>query len=67
MLAAMMSVPPDDHRHEVLSLSHQLEGQSVLLLGNDVLRKLEEQVEPDDGVDGLHQELQTQDSQGYDQ
>ena len=48
----------DNHRHEVLSLAHKLEGQvGAFLFGNDVLYELQQQVEHQYGIDGLHQEF----------
>ena len=49
-----------NHRHEVLPLAHQFEGQSVLLLGYQVLSYHQHKIEGEDSEDGLHQELHTQ-------
>ena len=58
----------NDHRHEVLSLAHQLERQiGAFLLGNDVLCKLQDHVERQDGIDGLHQEFPSQRLERYNQ
>src|SRR3712207_3589132 len=45
-----------DHRHEVLTLTQQLDGQAVGLFRNDVLRYHEHEIEREDGEDGLHQD-----------
>ncbi len=57
----------DDHRHEVLSLAQQLDGQSVVLGGHDGLCQHEQQVERKDGIDGLHHELEAQDFERHDE
>ena len=57
----------DDHRHEVLSFTHQFERQTIRLFGDDVLCKHQHEVEGEDGKDSLHQEFHTQYLQGYHQ
>ena len=56
----------NNHGHKFLSLSQQFEWQTVLLLRNDILCKLQQEVEGQDSVDGLDQELEAQDFQRYD-
>ena len=52
----------DDERHEVLSLSQHLHHLAVFTY-HPVLRQRQEHGEHDDGVDGLHHELESQDLQ----
>ena len=55
----------NNHRHEVLTLAHQLERQAVGLLGDDVLCKLQHEIEREDGEDGLHQEPEAKNLQRH--
>ncbi len=49
----------DDERHEVLSLSQYLYHLAIFT-HHPVLRQSQEHGEHDDGVDGLHHELESQ-------
>ena len=55
----------NDHRHKVLSFAHQFEGQTILLLWYQVLCYHQHKIECKDGEDSFHQELHTQNLQGY--
>ena len=48
----------DNHRHEVLTLTHKFKRQSVLLFRQHVLGKHQHEVEGEDGEDGLHHKLE---------
>ena len=55
----------NNHRHEVLSRSKQLDRQPIGLLGHDGLHEGDEDSEQQNGVDGLHHELKSQDEQRH--
>ena len=55
----------DDHRHEILSFTHELEWQAIILLWDDVLRKSQHEVKRKNGKDSLHKELIPQYLQGH--
>ena len=57
----------DNHRHEVLPLTHELEWQAVILFRQKILGKQQHKVKGEDGKYRLHQEFHTQNLQGYHQ
>ena len=50
----------DDQRHEVLSLAEHLDEMSLCIDRHELLRKLQHEIKGEDGVDGLHHELESQ-------
>ena len=57
----------NNHRHEILSLTHQFERQSVRLLRQYILCEHQHEVEGEDSEDGLHHELEAKNLQGHHQ
>ena len=57
----------DDQRHEVLSLAEHLHKVPVCIPGHQVLCENQHEIKGEDGIDGLHQELESQDLQSDDQ